>query len=126
MELTCTDPDATLSVHNSVAAAKEGTVVVGSVEVKSAATVYLPKYESCGSYQLTAGQGYISSKQAKEKGWNVALVPCSVLRLKGLVEQCEQWMRTHLLYRPVRYDLPGPGPMELKVDLPRVSKLESY
>ena len=86
--------------------------------------MFLPKDESCGYYRLTDGQGYISSKEVKQKGWKAAPVSCSEVRLQDLVEQCEQWMRIHLNYRPVRFDLPGPGPMELKVDLPDVS--ESY
>ena len=52
----------------------------------------------------------------------MASIPCPEVRLRRLVGQCDEWMRTHLPFRPVRYDLPGPGPMELKVDLPEVSK----
>lgn len=120
LELSCTDPEASLPVYNSASAAKESTGGVGSNKVKGAATVYLPKDESCGCYHLTDGRGYISNKQAREKGWIKASVPCPEARLQGLVEKCKQWVQTHLLYRPVRFDLLGPGPMELKVDLPGV------
>ena len=122
LELSCTDPEAFLPVYNSVSAVEEGVTGSGFSSVKSAATVYLPKDASCGYYRLTDGRGYISIKQVKKKGWSVTSVPCSELRLQSLVGQCVQWMQTHLLYRPVRYNLPGPGPMELKADLPGVRR----
>ena len=122
LELTCTDPEAFLPVYNSASAVEEGIIDDRSSAVNSAVTVYLPKDESCGYYRLTDGRGYISIRQVKKKGWSVTSVPCSELRLQSLVGQCEQWMQTHLLYRPVRYNLPGPGPMELKADLPGVRR----
>lgn len=126
LELTCTDPDAALLVYNSACAAKEGATGDRIGVVSSIATVYLPKAESCGYYRLTNCRGYISSKQTKEKGWVIASFPCPELGLQGLVAQCEHWIRTHLPYRPVRFDLPGPGPMELKTDLPGVSYRHDY
>ena len=83
-------------------------------------TAYLPEDESSAYYRLTDGRGYISRKQLKENSWIETLVSCSEVRLQGLVTQCEQWIQTHLPYRPVRFDLPGPGSIELKVELPEV------
>ena len=120
LELTCADPDAALSYYRSASGAKECNDGERIYEVRSAATVYLQADESCGYYRLTNGSGYISSNRAREKGWNVASVSCSDFRLQGLVKQCEHWMRSHLPYNPVRYNLPGPGPMELKANMPEV------
>ena len=125
IELTCTNLDATLTVYPAASAGKEGFVSDKNVIVISAFTAYLPEDES-GGYRLTDGRGYISSKQAKEKGWNITSVPCSEVRLKSLVGQCEQWMRAHLPYRPVRFHLLGPGPVELKVDLHGVRHVNNY
>ena len=121
LKLTGSSNSAALSIHKS-SSLKDG--VAGdpfkTSSVWSAMTVYMPENKFCSYYRLTDGGGYLSSVQVKEQGWKITPTPCSELKLKSLVEQCEQWMRTHLQYRPVRYNLPGPGQMELKVDLPKV------
>ena len=88
--------------------------------IKSAVTVYLPEDKSCGYYRLTDGRGYVLNQQAKEFGWNFAYASSPEVRLQGLVKQCELWVRSHLPYNPVRFNLPGLGPMELKINLPGV------
>lgn len=119
LDLACSDPEATIRVYNSIFPFNDSVAGNGSV-LKSAVTVYLPEVDSFGYYRLTDGRGFISSKNLKEKGLNIASVPCPELRLQSLVRHCEQRLRTHIPYHPVRFDLPGPGPMVLKVDLPYV------
>lgn len=120
LELTSTDPGGAITVYNSVSGAKEGVSGNGCSEREGAVAVYMPESDSCGFYCLTDGRGYISTEQAHGKDRKVSSVPCLEQRLKSLVAQCEECIRTNLPYRPVHFNLSGPGQMELKIDLPEV------
>lgn len=122
LQVTYANPVESFQLYSSVSAAREGLDVEAKNLVQGAVMVYVPEEESYGYYRLTNGGGYLSSNQVDEKACIFTPVACLETKLGHLVRQCEAWMRANLTYHPVRYDLPGPGSMELKVDLPKVRK----